>query len=306
MDDGLTKRVVAIVVTHNRRALILECVACLLRQTVKDMTILIVDNASSDGTGEALAPAARRGEIIYENTGANLGGAGGFQYGFSRAMALGCEYLWVMDDDSMPSPDALERLLEAARELGDFGYLSGKTLWTDGSLCRMNVQRDLKMKNLTDFSARLVPSGAATFVSLLVPASVVRQVGLPIGAFFIWADDLEYTRRISRRYPCYVVTDSVTVHKCATNNGGNISTDDPSRIGRYRYAYRNEVYVYRREGARGIARLLLRTPLHIFRVLTRSRDRRLRRIGVILGGTIEGIGFHPMIEFAEQTEVRDD
>lgn len=294
----MAKGVAAVVVTHNRKALLTRCVDCLLGQTAPDLDIWVIDNASTDGTGQMLADLAREGRVHTANTGANLGGAGGFQYGIRLAAEQGYRYVWVMDDDSMPEPTALEALLQAADELGGrFGYLSGKTLWTDDSICRMNVQRDLKLRNITDFTPALIPSGAATFVSLLVPVSVVREVGLPIGAFFIWADDLEYTRRISRRYPCYVVTDSVTVHACQTNNGGNISTDAPERIPRYRYAYRNEVFVYRREGLRGGARLLVRTPVHVLRVLVRSRGRRWERIRTILGGTLEGLSFRPPIEY---------
>ena len=295
MNEG----VIAVVVTHNRRTLLLECIECLRRQTYADLRILIVDNASDDGTAQAVRPLVDAGVLSYENTGANLGGAGGFEWGVRSAAQRGCGCVWLMDDDSMPEPTALEALMTAAKALGEFGFLSGLVRWTDGSLCRMNIQRDLKMGNLRDFSRPLVPCGAATFVSLLVPVSVVRQVGLPIGEFFIWADDLEYTRRISRSYPCYVVPASVTTHKCATNNGGNISTDVPERIGRYRYAYRNEVYVYRREGLRGVARLLARTPVHICRVLTRSDSQRLRRIRVILGGTLRGLLFKPPIKYVE-------
>ena len=296
-DEVMTKGVAAVVVTYNRRALLARCVDCLLGQSEPGLDIWVIDNASTDGTAQMLAPMVRDGRIHYANTGKNLGGAGGFEYGVRLAAARGYEYIWLMDDDSMPEPTALEALLRAADELGDFGYLSGKTLWTDGSICRMNVQRDLKLRNITDFTPARIPSGAATFVSLLVPVRVVRAVGLPIGAFFIWADDLEYTRRISRRYPCYVITDSVTVHACETNNGGNIATDTPARIQRYRYAYRNEVYVYRREGVRGAARLLARTPLHILRVLVKADGRRLERIRVILGGTMKGLSFRPPIEF---------
>ena len=294
----MTNSVAAVVVTYNRRALLAECIDCLRGQTAP-VDILVIDNASTDGTGDMLRDMAARGELVYENTGGNLGGAGGFQRGMELAVKLGYEYLWVMDDDSMPTPTALEALLDAAGRVGEFGYLSGKTLWTDGSVCRMNVQRDLKLHNIGDFSRPLIPSGAATFVSLLVPAAVVRRVGLPIGEFFIWADDLEFTRRVSRLYPCWVVTGSVTVHKCRTNNGGNISTDEPGRIGRYRLAYRNEVVLYRREGPRGWARLLLRTPLHILRVLAKSKGEKRQRIRAILGGTLAGLRFNPPIEYPE-------
>ena len=295
----MTKGVAAVVVTYNRKALLLaRCVDCLLRQTWPELDIWVIDNASTDGTGDMLAPMVRDGRVHYENTGSNLGGAGGFEYGLRVVSEQDYEYAWIMDDDSMPEPTALEALMRAAGELGEFGYLSGKTLWTDGSICRMNVQRDLKLRNITDFSPNRIPSGAATFVSLLVPVRVVREVGLPIGAFFIWADDLEYTRRISLRYPCYVITDSVTVHHCETNNGGNIATDLPERIP-LPLAYRNEVYVYRREGLRGAARLMLRTPLHVLRVLLKADGRRAERIRVIFGGTLKGLSFRPTVKYPE-------
>ena len=66
--------------------------------------------------------------------------------------------------------------------------------------------------------------------------------------FFIWTDDWEYTRRISRKYKCYVVTDSEVIHKTKSNIGANIAIDSEDRIERYRYAYRNEMYLYKREG----------------------------------------------------------
>lgn len=289
--------IAAIVVTYNRKELLQACITGLLRQTCRHFDILVIDNASTDGTSDALQPYIRAGEIRYCNTGSNLGGAGGFQYGIRLAAMAGYKWIWIMDDDAVPEPAALEALMAAAARCGEFGFLSSRTLWVDGSLCRMNIQRDTRMGNIADFSKALVPAGAATFVSLLLPARVIFEVGLPIAEFFIWADDLEYTRRISRKYPCYVAVDSVVVHRCATNNGGNISTDDEDRIERYRYAYRNEVYVYRREGLRGFARLLLRTPLHIARVIGKSKSLKWKRIGIILGGTLSGIGFRPEIEY---------
>lgn len=292
----MKKTVIAVVVTYNRKEQLAECVGALLGQTCKDMDILVVDNASTDGTREMLEEAVSRSVIRYANTGENLGGAGGFNYGLRTAAELGYEFAWLMDDDAVPEKHALEKLMEAAGGPEVFGFLSGKVLWTDGSICMMNRQRDLKLRNLKDYGGDRIRCGAATFVSLLVPISVVKETGLPIREFFIWADDLEYTRRISRKYPCYMVPGSVVVHKCAGNTGGNIAVDTENRIRRYEYAYRNEVYVYRREGARGILHLILRTPLHILRVLVHSPDRKWERIRVILRGTLKGVGFRPEIE----------
>ena len=297
--------IAAIVVTYNRKQLLRECIESLMGQSIRAFDIWVIDNASTDGTGEMLLPWAEEGRINYRNTGKNLGGAGGFQYGVREAARAGYRYLWLMDDDTVPETDALEELMNAANRLDSFGFLSSQAFWVDQTPCRMNLQRNTAMGNLRDFSGEYVSCGAATFVSLLIPTAVVLEVGLPIGEFFIWADDLEYTRRISLKYPCYVIPASRVVHKCGTNNGGNIATDSLERIDRYRFAYRNEVYVYRREGLRGAARLIVRTPLHILRVLKKSPSRRLRRIGVILSGTFSGLSFRPEIEYPKASPERD-
>ena len=71
---------VAVVVTYNRKELLRGCLRC-LREQKSPCDILVVDNASTDGTEEMLRPMIDAGEIRYHNTGENLGGAGGFSEG---------------------------------------------------------------------------------------------------------------------------------------------------------------------------------------------------------------------------------
>ena len=128
----------AVVVTHNRIDLLRQCVAQLENQ-ICACDILIVDNASTDGTAQWLES---QPDLHCRNTGANLGGAGGFNLGMRWAVEAGYDYVWVMDDDCLPQPDALEKLLEADRILeGNYGWLSSVALWTDGSECIMNRQK---------------------------------------------------------------------------------------------------------------------------------------------------------------------
>lgn len=295
------KTVAACVVTYNRRELLLECIDHLLAQTVAAiMDVIIVDNASTDGTQEALADHIAKGNIIYVNTGSNLGGAGGFQRCFREATQRGYEYAWVMDDDCMPEANALEELLVYGDALGgDFGYLSSKVLWKDGSICVMNVQRQKLFKNVEDYSPRAIPIDLASFVSLFVPTSVVREVGLPIKEFFLWTDDWEYTRRISLKHPCYLVPSSVVVHKSAMNIGANIAYESSERLDRFEMMYRNDVYLYRREGVRGFLYECARLTAHAARVITRSSDHRGDRLRSIARGTMKGFGFRPEIEYVD-------
>ena len=298
------KTVAAVVVTYNRKALLLENIEALLSQTRADICdVIIIDNASSDGTQEALLPYVNDGRIKYINTGSNLGGAGGFQRGIRYAAESGYEFVWVMDDDCIPEPDALDAFIEKDRELsGNYGFLSSKVLWKDGSVCTMNVQRRTISKNVTDFGGELIPVVMASFVSLFIPIKVVKEYGLPIKEFFIWTDDWEYTRRISRSLPCYLLTGSVVVHKSKSNIGANIVTETPDRLDRFNYLYRNDVYLYRREGLRGFFYEFVRLGGHTLRVLLKAKDNKAKRIKLIIGATAKGLSFKPEIEFADTAE----
>ncbi|WP_165054763.1 MULTISPECIES: glycosyltransferase [unclassified Adlercreutzia] len=307
--EARKKRIAAVVVTYNRKDLLLECVEHLRKQDLGaygddcSLDILICDNASTDGTAEALSFLIEERAVRYFNTGANLGGAGGFNYGMKQAVLDGYDYLWVMDDDCMTHADSLRGLLWAIEAVGgDFGFLSSVTRWTDGSICRANIQQHPWAHDITDFSLPLQPCTYATFVSLLVPAAMVLKEGLPIKEFFIWSDDWEFTRRLSLKYPCYVVGESVVTHASKSNGAGAIATVSPDRLDNYRRLYRNDVYVYRKEGLKGYAYLATRALLHIGKVLVLSKGDRLMKIKIILASSLEGMRFNPPIEYVSTKE----
>lgn len=293
------RNIAAVVVTYNRLGLLKQCVERLQRQTVP-CHIWIVDNASTDGTGEWAR--AQEG-LRYRNTGANLGGAGGFQAGIRWAVEAGASHLWIMDDDCLPEETALEALVNADALLkGHYGWLSSAVLWVDGTGCVMN--RQLLSKRYVTFESLLgdglVEARQASFVSLFLPAAMVRQVGLPIAEFFIWGDDAEFTRRVQRQSPCFVVGKSRVVHAMKENTGIGVERDVPERIRRYRYAFRNEAYLYRQEGFRGRLYYLANCGRAVARVLVKSRDHRGRRLGAIFGGMWDGLFFRPRVQFCEE------
>ncbi len=290
------KPVVAVVVTYNRKELLRECLEALRNQTAaSQMDILVIDNASTDGTEEAIRPFIDVGQVRYVNTGSNLGGAGGFNFGMKQAVEAGYEFLWLMDDDCLPREDALEELLAAVQALdAKWGFLASRVEWIDGSLCKMNEVKLAKPSHQEHGCERC---RQASFVSLFVPARVVREVGLPIKDFFIWGDDVEYTRRISSVYPSYYVPASIALHKTKNNAGSDISRDDSGRLERYRYAYRNEVYIARQEGLSRKAYQIAKIMLHLGRVLAFAPNEKGRRAGIILSSSAEGVAFSPSVEY---------
>ena len=297
-------KIAAVIVTYNRKELLKQCIEQVLQQENADCDILVIDNHSTDGTGETLRPFLDAGRIDYYDTGSNLGGAGGFSLGIRRAAEKGYDRIWVMDDDCMPEKDALAALLRAERDLnGCYGFLSSRVLWKDGTLCDMNLQRETLTRDLKGFDRRLQPVVMASFVSLFLKRETVMELGLPIKEFFIWTDDWEYTRRISRRYPCYAVADSTVVHLSRSNIGANIADESAERLDRFDYLYRNDVYLYRREGLRGFAYEAVRLSGHCLRVLLRAKDHKKERLQKIIGGTRKGLSFHPPIEMPYEEEM---
>lgn len=302
-------KVIAVVVTYNRKELLKECVDALLSQDYENCFVLIVDNASTDGTPEFIREERKNPRVYYRNTGSNLGGAGGFNYGIREAYKIGCDFIWVMDDDCIVHKDTLTALINADHQLkGRYGFLSSKVLWKDGSLCQMNIQKKTLVKKLTDPDLNWQRVVLATFVSLFLKASVVKEIGLPYKEFVIWTDDWEYTRRISRSYPCYYISKSVVTHKCATNTGSAIETAEKDRLGRFRYMYRNEAVLYRAEGPKGWFLFGVRLAMHKARILKSDlpAEDKMERLRLIDEAVAEGKKFYPQIEYVDETTDEKD
>ncbi len=296
-------KVIAVVVTYNRKVLLKEAINALLSQDYKNCKVLVIDNASTDGTKEYIKEELKNKNVFYENTGSNLGGAGGFNFGMKKAYELGCDYMWLMDDDCIVQKDSLTRLLEAKEILNnDFGFLSSKVLWTDNTSCNMNQQKFTKdyKKNKELYRLGIYKTYHASFVSFFVKTKVVEEMGLPIKEFFIWGDDVEYSNRITKKYNNYVINNSVVVHKTATNVGSNIAIDIPERLARYNYAYRNECVIARENGLKGRIRQFAKVNYNILKIVFNSKSKRIERIKIIITASIKGIKFRPKIEYLDR------
>jgi rhamnopyranosyl-N-acetylglucosaminyl-diphospho-decaprenol beta-1,3/1,4-galactofuranosyltransferase len=235
--------VCAVVVTRNRRELLVECLAALAAQTRPPERILVIDNASTDGTAELLRDGYPQVEAVTLTS--NGGGAGGFYEGIRRAHGDGFDWIWLMDDDTIPTPTALEALLEAADRVADHApaLLSSKAVWTDGNLHPMNYQGFERRRTERVVAAGelgLMPLRTATFVSLLLSRRAIDAHGLPLRRYFLWSDDIEYTARILRHEPGYLVPASVSVHKTARPYTAISTSGD-----RFYFHVRNTLYMLR-------------------------------------------------------------
>jgi rhamnopyranosyl-N-acetylglucosaminyl-diphospho-decaprenol beta-1,3/1,4-galactofuranosyltransferase len=198
--------VCCIVVTYNRKAILRECLTAIAAGSQAPDTVLVVDNASSDGTREMLAAEFPEAEVL--GLLENAGGAGGFAAGFEWAYARGFGYLWVMDDDGVCAPACLETLLRAgalhgaeiiaplvidsAEPEGERGRLSFGLL--DGSLWISTREQAAAAFGENGF----VAGQGSPFNGTLYRREVIERIGFPDPRLFIRGDEVEYQCRYRR------------------------------------------------------------------------------------------------------------
>jgi GT2 family glycosyltransferase len=220
--------VCALVVTYNRERLLADCLAALEAQTRRVDELILVDNASTDGTPGLLRERGYldRDDVRYLRLDRNLGSSGGFARGFDSARESRAEWLWVMDDDAEPAPDCLELLLGSppARETGT-ACVCPKIVYPDGSLnavMRADFRRRLKPLAESSYREGHYPAiDVTSFVGPLYRMSAVRALDPPKAEFFVWGDDVEYSLRLRRQGEIRLVPESVVVHKPASQSHTN-------------------------------------------------------------------------------------
>jgi GT2 family glycosyltransferase len=233
----------AVVVAYNRRELLRVALQALTDQTHQVDRVHVVDNASSDGTSEMVSE--QFPQMHLHTLEANTGGAGGFAAGIAYAVDEGADLIWLMDDDTVPTSTALAELLRArdAADVRPPALVASRVVWTDGRDHPMNTPRVRPRVSSEERSAAAslgcLPIRSASFVSVLVDAQAVREVGLPEAEFFLWNDDFEFTTRMLRRRRGLYCPSSVVEHRTRTFGSTNA---DPGE--RFYFEVRNKVWTF--------------------------------------------------------------
>lgn len=218
------KSVCAVTVTYgDRQRLVRQVVAALLGQDAI-VKVVVVSNAacwSVKTLGEELGP--ERVEVVELK--ANRGAGAGFSAGIKRACELGAELVWLIDDDNQPQKDALPELLEAYSRLNhDFpkdklAVLAFRPNHLEAAAAGWRLKRrpssfwgfhvvdiPCKLWRKTPWGRPGMPKKLPALVEmmdgpyggLLFHRAVIEKHGLPREDFVLYADDTEFTYRITR------------------------------------------------------------------------------------------------------------
>ncbi|HTV05392.1 MAG TPA: glycosyltransferase [Acidobacteriaceae bacterium] len=203
-------RVAIAIVTYNRFEMLRECLAAVELQTARFDEVIVVDNGSTDGTNEWLLNVPEVTVVRQEN----LGAAGGFSRAMKEGYNRGHDWILCIDDDVMLCPNTLEELVTSpVAKTESVGFLAcrvvsraGCTYMTPPPADRFPLWYD------TIGTGGYVRVVSANFAGFMVSRTAIERCGLPIKEFFLWEDDREYSERISRVMPCYLIINSVAVH----------------------------------------------------------------------------------------------
>jgi GT2 family glycosyltransferase len=188
-----------IVVTFNRADLLIQCIRGILQQKSYSTHILIVDNASTDGTSSKV----ENSRVLHDQSAEllslslNTGGAGGFSAGLTHAVTGGAEWIWMMDDDAEPHPEALAELMKVATDpnnvYGSLAVAGDDTAWETTLLSPPQGKVSRVADIPTQAEVEMLP-----LLGLLVHRDLVTKIGVPDAGFFISGDDAEYCLRARR------------------------------------------------------------------------------------------------------------
>ncbi len=252
-------KVAAVLATRDRKETCLRCLERLLGQSAPLFKIVVVDNASSDGTGKAIAE--RHGgapALLLIESRENLGNPEGIAVAMQTALAEGADAAWILDDDSWPREDALENLLAVA---GAPGWIAGSLVLEPASgnpSWPYGIPGTGPMRMAATLAE--LPAGASfetrgMWLGALIPRQVIEEVGLPDGRLFLRGEDEDYPARLRKAgYRFLCIRGSVLEHPSPRGLqqirlfGRHFFYEPSLPLWKAYYMVRNQAYVRMRYG----------------------------------------------------------
>ena len=258
-------RVAAVIVTHKRVDLLRASLDVVANQTRPVEWVIVVDNGCEDAVRDLLNDVAGdRG--VYLPSATNLGGAGGFAYGFLHALALGAEAVWCADDDGRPEgTEVLATLMDCATRHGLDEVSPVVCNLAEPDKLAFPLRRGIEWRRhrseLFDPQRPVeeqdfLPNIASLFNGALISADAMARIGVPDYRLFIRGDEVEYHRRLSRSGLKFgTCLSAAYLHPDGSDEfkpilGGRMHTQYPDNEGKRFFTYRNRGFLMNQPGMR--------------------------------------------------------
>ena len=273
-------KIAAVIVTYNRIKLLKEALDSFDHQTRVPDYVIVVDNASTDGTASLLKQwkeAEIGNQKIVISSDKNLGGSGGFYLGTKRAIETDADWIWVSDDDAIPELDVFEKAEKHIQELKNEDKVSAvcTAVYTNGEIIESNRSRrqktffDIRIKHIgkDEYKNHSFYCDEFSYVGVLMNKRKLEKVGLIHAEYFIWRDDVEHSWRLSEVGGIICYPDMVVNHKA---NAGDYSGVSWKTF----YAYRNDMLMLlEHESRRYFFVKALKAHLHALRAKNKKHKK---------------------------------
>jgi GT2 family glycosyltransferase len=311
-----TARIGVVLVNWNTPDLTCACIAALEKSELKPDCIVVVDNASLDQSADTIAEKYPAVQVIKNKE--NLGFAGGNNVGVRALLKAGCEYVWILNNDTVPAPDCLKHLLGELLDDISVGATTAKILRESPPECLWYAGAEVSRWSMTARhrgegeidDGRYDQCQDVEFMSgccMLVRGAVLRRIGLFDELFFAYSEDFDWCLRatatgIRLRYvPTALITHrvSASMDRISRKNGHGSTSPFVVYV-----SARNRFFVIRKH-ARGLKKLvalstwLVRLACHGAALVLLGR---WEKVGALLRGVREGLRRN--ITESSQTDVQ--
>lgn len=228
----MSKKVAVVICNWNKRNDLLNCIASVLRNDSRLFDVIVVDNASTDGSADAVKEAFRDEVLVIRNE-ENTGGSGGFNQGMKVVLGQEYEYVCLLDNDVLLNEDAifsLYSLLESDEKIAAAGAKI-KIMNGEGRLQEFGATIDWERFNLSPLYKgeidrpdlpHTIDSDYVPACAVLVRTGVIRQIGLMDESNFIYWDDVEWFYRMKRLgYRVVAYSQAIVQHKMGAASKSN-------------------------------------------------------------------------------------
>jgi GT2 family glycosyltransferase len=222
-----------IVLSWNGKDDTLECLKSLQQLTYPNVRVLLIDNASTDGTVATVRNAFADVGILVNPT--NLRFAGGNNIGIKHALASSADYVLLLNNDTIVEPDFLTHLVRVAERESGVGMVSpkiyyfhqpqliwfagGKIEWWKGWISHIGIRENDRGQYDT-----IRETDYLTACCVLVKREVIERIGMLDERYFIYGEDADWCIRASRAgYKLLYVPSAVIWHKLSMSAGGHLS-----------------------------------------------------------------------------------
>ena len=250
----MVEPVCVIITNWNQVDYTLACIETVIAQDYEQVSIMVVDNGSTDGTVDKVSAAYPQVDILALTE--NLGPTGGYNSGFRRALDNGFNFIFLLNNDTLLARNCISELVKDAQSSSDIGLVMPKIYYADEPALIWSVGG---WENSWNYEVRRpgekqVDQGQweaaldiddAPFCAVLLTRNLLQTVGLPDEDYFLYYEDRDFCRRAKDAgFRLRLAPKATMLHKVSVSSGGSGSPNE-------RYWMARSSVIYFRKHAHG-------------------------------------------------------